>query len=381
ELDEIAMKTYYAPAERAGKDELTPEIVSVSEHPVINTLLGVVSGLLAVLNEHRQILALNESLLAMIGVEKAEEDLGLRPGESLGCVHALEMPGGCGTSAFCSTCGAAIAIVTSLEDDRPAERTCALTVQRGEGKADLYLRVRSNPVVFNGRRLLLLFIQDITHQQRWTTMERIFFHDLNNTLNHLAGVSELMEIDEGRNSGRWAKELQPVVQRLIREVKIQQTLVQTDMGLYRPVFREVSVRQVFDELRRTFQNHPLAKDRRIEVPEAGDIPAVRTDLSLLLRILDNMLINAFEASEPGEEVRVRCDRQENGVAFSVWNRRAIPEDVARRIFQRNFSTKQDIGRGLGTYSMKLFGEGFLGGNVDFTTSKEEGTTFRIVLPV
>jgi len=375
------METYYAPPERVGKDELTPEIVSVSEHPVINTLLGVVSGLLAVLNEHRQILALNESLLAMMGVEKAEEALGLRPGEALGCVHAREMPGGCGTSAFCSTCGAAIAIVTSLEGEGPAERTCALTVQRGEGKVDLYLRVRSSPIVFNGRRLLLLFIQDITLQQRWTIMERIFFHDVNNTLNHLAGISELMEIDGDRNPGRWAKELQPVIQRLIQEVKIQQTLVQTDMGLYRPVFREVSIREVFDELGRTFQNHPLARDRRIDLPEPADIQMVRTDLSLLLRILDNMLINAFEASEPGEEVRVRCRRQENGIAFSVWNRRAIPEDVARRIFQRNFSTKQDIGRGLGTYSMKLFGEGFLGGKVDFATSQEEGTTFRIVLPV
>jgi sensor histidine kinase regulating citrate/malate metabolism len=51
-----------------------------------------------------------------------------------------------------------------------------------------------------------------------------------------------------------------------------------------------------------------------------------------------------------------------------------------RIFQRNYSTKSDSGRGLGTYSMKLFGETYLGGKVDFTSSESEGTTFHLRLP-
>ena len=34
-----------------------------------------------------------------------------------------------------------------------------------------------------------------------------------------------------------------------------------------------------------------------------------------------------------------------------------------RIFQRSFSTKAERGRGLGTYSMKLLGEGYLHGRV------------------
>lgn len=56
----------------------------------------------------------------------------------------------------------------------------------------------------------------------------------------------------------------------------------------------------------------------------------------------------------------------------------MPEH-ARKIFTRNFTTKQQIGHGLGTYSMKLFGEKVLGGNVAFSTSESEGTTFRLTL--
>jgi sensor histidine kinase regulating citrate/malate metabolism len=58
----------------------------------------------------------------------------------------------------------------------------------------------------------------------------------------------------------------------------------------------------------------------------------------------------------------------------------IPEDVRLQIFQRSFSTKGS-GRGLGTYSMKLFGENYLHGRVYFRTNEKQGTTFTIELPL
>jgi sensor histidine kinase regulating citrate/malate metabolism len=100
----------------------------------------------------------------------------------------------------------------------------------------------------------------------------------------------------------------------------------------------------------------------------------------LLRVLGNMVTNALEASGPGDAVKVWLEPVEGGLVFLVWNKQAIPADIARRVFQRNFSTKAELGRGLGTYSMKLFGEELLGGQVDFTTSESDGTTFRFVLP-
>lgn len=51
-----------------------------------------------------------------------------------------------------------------------------------------------------------------------------------------------------------------------------------------------------------------------------------------------------------------------------------------RVFQRYFSTKSGDGRGLGTHMMKLVGETLLKGTVSFSSSAEDGTTFRIRLP-
>jgi sensor histidine kinase regulating citrate/malate metabolism len=56
----------------------------------------------------------------------------------------------------------------------------------------------------------------------------------------------------------------------------------------------------------------------------------------------------------------------------------MPRDVQLQVFKRSFSTK-GTGRGIGTYSMRLLASKYLGGEVDFTTSQAEGTTFRVQL--
>ncbi|MCX6911436.1 MAG: ATP-binding protein [Verrucomicrobia bacterium] len=57
----------------------------------------------------------------------------------------------------------------------------------------------------------------------------------------------------------------------------------------------------------------------------------------------------------------------------------MPPSVQLQVFNRSFSTKGS-GRGLGTYSVKLLTERYLKGKAGFTTSKEGGTTFFIILP-
>ena len=186
------MDTYFAPAERANEKELAVEIDFVSKNSVMTGLLHLISGLLAVLDEHRQIVALNDSFLQMLGIDDPAQALGLRPGEALQCIHTHDEPAGCGTTKFCSTCGAAIAIVSSLGQDKPVERICALSANRGDKAVDIALLVRSHPIKIDKKRFLLLFLQDITQQQQRAALERTFFHDVNNMLSMLVGASELL---------------------------------------------------------------------------------------------------------------------------------------------------------------------------------------------
>jgi signal transduction histidine kinase len=375
------METHFAPAERANNSELRRDIALASTNPVLNGLLKTAGGVLAVLNAQRQIVAVNDAFLKMLGAVDAGKVLGLRPGEAIKCVHAHELAGGCGTSKFCSTCGAAIAIVACLAGEKLEERKCAATIERNGKKFDLCFRVRSSLITFEGRLLILLFLQDITASQRWAAIEHVFFHDINNLITGLQGASELMNLEDEIEIRKLAKSIRWTSLRLANEVAIQQALLKDDLSEYQLSLQEVTAEQVIHELRAVFSSHPVTKGKFLNLGQVSVRRPFVTDLSLLLRIMTNMLINAFEATEEGGGVKFWVEQEQDTVSFCVWNRRAIPEDVTLRVFQRYFSTKEEPGRGLGTYAMKLLGEYFLGGAVDFTTSQSDGTMFRFRLPV
>ncbi len=70
----------------------------------------------------------------------------------------------------------------------------------------------------------------------------------------------------------------------------------------------------------------------------------------------------------------------DGIEFDVHNPGAMPRNVQLQVFQRSFTSKGD-GRGLGTYSMKLLSERYLGGRVSFTSEAVSGTTFSAWYPL
>ena len=372
------MNTYFAPAERATDSKLEAEIKIVSVNPFITGLLHSVNGLLAILDEHRQIVAINDSFLKMLGIDDPADALGLRPGEALKCIHSNDDPAGCGTTKYCSTCGAAIAIVASLGNNIPTERICALTINKAGQDVDIALLVRSHPIQINQKRFLILIMQDITVQQHRAALERTFFHDINNMISALIQASLLLLENEPSDL---TESIYHAAYRLFKEVSIQRCLAQNSTYDYEPMWHEFSAEQIINELTIFFKSHPSVKDKKLEFSPNIPSTPIKTDISALLRVICNMVINALEATRIGEAANVWIEENDQHLIFCVRNHQTIPADIARRIFQRNFSTKEQAGRGIGTYSMKLFGEKILGGQVSFTTSKEDGTVFRFAHPL
>jgi len=370
------MDTFYAPPGKASDEDLKTEIRIIAESPVLTGLLQTTSGLLAIVDEHRQIISLNDRFLQLLGIDDPHEALGLRLGEVLDCIHAEDEPAGCGTTQFCSTCGAAVAIVTSLAEGLPAERMCALAAQRCGKDVDLAFRVRSNPVEINGHRFVLVFIQDVTVEQQRAALERTFFHDVNNMV---AGIIQASELLMEKHPSQITEIVASTATRLHREIAIQRSLLKADAESYQPTWKTMKIHRILADLRSFFESHPAAHSKRVEVPEALD-GEILTDVSALCRVLCNMVINALEATDTGGIVKVWARKERGAVRFFVWNHGAIPGDVSKRVFQRNFSTKAEEGRGIGTFSMKLFGEKILGGRVSFKTSEDEGTTFWLEHP-
>lgn len=375
------METYFASPERSDQWELQQQISYASKNPVINGVMKMVGGLIAVLNQNRQILMVNHGLLKTLGIDNPEKTLGLRPGEALGCRYASEMDAGCGTSEYCMTCGAAIAIVASLGGDDTVERTCAIVADMDGAPSDLYFRVQASPIPMDDNKFILLLLSDITHQQQMAALQRTFFHDINNLIMGLVQASELLRLSRPDKIDDLSQHITGLCGRLASEVELQRNLSLKESPNFQLKAETLSVAAVTSELHHSLSYHPSKFSKSLDIQNGTPGISIHTHHGLLLRVLSNMLINAFEAVDPHDRIRFNTEVKDGQVVFSVWNRSAMASAVSCRVFQRNFSTKSELGRGLGTYSMKLIGEQLLGGHVYFETSPDEGTRFFFELPI
>jgi signal transduction histidine kinase len=371
-----SLTTLFAPVERAPIEVVREQGVQFSRLPMLAEFLDAVPDVVVILNSNRQVIFANQSLLNMIQSDWVQVE-GKRPGEILDCVHATENNGGCGTTEFCQTCGAARAILSGLEGRHDVQE-CRIVRRSGDA---LDLRVTASPLEIKGAHYSIFAVQDISHEKRRKALERIFFHDILNVAGIVMGYAELL--DNPRYSDE-TERIRDIIQRasvqLVDEIKSQRELLAAENGelVVRPVM--LNSLKVLKNVKSFYDGHQVTQDNKVEI--APDVPSVSftSDPLLLERVLGNMVKNALEASDSGQTVTLACGVEGNSVWFEVHNPAYMPRNVQLQIFQRSFSTKGD-GRGLGTYSIKLLTEQYLGGRVSFASSPEAGTAFRVFYPM
>lgn len=375
ELNETMLPPNSVPGERASADEVEKARGFFEDQPLLLTFLDAVPNIVLVLNDKRQIVLANRRLLKVLGCEKADNVCGLRPGEVFDCIHAHEAPLGCGTTEFCRTCGAVKAIMGSLLGQEMTEE-CRILRSTNEA---LEFRVWTTPLTINGQHFSIFALSDITHEKRRAVLERLFFHDLLNLAGAIHGFTGYLgeispeELEEVR------VRITRLTSRLIQEIRAQQLLNAAERGDLDVFPGPVSVRALIHEIAEAYALHPVAQGRHVVVaPESEDVEIV-TDKTLLARVVENMVKNALEAVGEGETVTLRSFKRDRGARIEVHNPGVIPYEVQLQIFVRSYTTK-GRGRGLGTYSMKLFAEKYLSGRVSFESSAEKGTIFRVDLP-
>ncbi len=366
--------TAHAPAERLPLRDLRRQQAALARAGRWAALLDAVPHPVVLLNRQRQILYANDAMATLAGVRDGAALLGRRPGDVVGCVHAAETAGGCGTTLFCTTCQAVNAILASQAGRRATEE-CRIT--RNDGALDL--RVDAVPLRLNGVPLTIYTIQDVSHEKRRRKLERLFFHDILNLAVGLRGFAELQAQAAAAGDSANPALMARMAAYLIEEINAQKDLAgaETHELVVRP--EPLAVPALLEEVADIYRRHPVAGDRRVEVRVADAGLALVSDRILLGRTLGNLAKNALEATSPAAMVTLGADGDDRGVRFWVRNPGVMPPDVQRQVFQRSFSTKGPD-RGLGTYSIKLFVEQYLHGRATFTSAAPDGTTFMVYLP-
>jgi signal transduction histidine kinase len=370
--------TSYLPPERSSAPQLAEEIDRVAHSPLVDALLVGSGTALAVLDEARQIVALNATYLDLLGVRDPAEVLGMRPGEAAGCAHAGDAPGGCGTGPACASCGAALAILAGSRGG-VGDRECALRIAGPTGIDDRLVRVRAAPFELGGHRFLAFSLLDVTADRRRAAVHRVHLHDLANVASGVLGLAEEIAAP-GEVAPKLRGDLATLADRLVSGVKLMRALGDGE-ELPPVVHASVPARELVQSLATLAAHHPAAAGKRLEVAAPPEELTLFTDPLILEHVLANMAVNAFEATAPEGVVRVEVEERDGEVVFSVWNAGEIPAAVRPRVFQRHFTTKDGEGRGEGTFAMRFFGERCLGGRVTFTSRRGEGTTFEVAVPV
>lgn len=370
--------TYFAPAGRDSLEEVQRKRDKVNRNETLRAMLDAMPSWVFVLNQQRQVVTANSALLSLV---KRDEDevIGSRPGEIIGCVHAAHGPDGCGTARPCIDCGAVRTILQSQNMDKTITGDCRLRTESSHSCA-LELRVTATPVEIGHEQLILVALEDVGDRSRLAVLTRVFFHDVMNTIVGLKTHFQVIanKAAKGSIDAEEIGDLEKYLDQLTDEIRSQRELMLAEAGDLKVSLSEIRTADYLQDLIKLFSG------REEECAEVvlGDVwdGEVTTDRSLLTRVVGNMLRNALEATEPGRKVTLSCHDCGNGVRISVRNEEVMADDVQRQVFLRSFSTKAVTGRGIGTHSMKLIGERYLLGRIDFESQDEKGTTFWIELP-
>lgn len=375
-MQNVAAFSQFAPAQRASTIELKKQVGFFADEELLNRLFNGVPDVYLILNEQRQIIFANKAIVELLNVPDKHSLYGLRPGEALDCAHAVENIGGCGTTEFCKMCGAVNAILSSLRGKETINE-CRITQRNGNA---LDLRVRATPLDIGGQRFTTFAVSDIGHEKRRKTLERLFFHDILNTAGGLRGISELLQDASIEEMDELKGMVYTLAERLVEEIQTQRILTAAEseeLGIS-PVTLHST--ELLHQISTVYRNHEVAQGRQIWIdPDSHDL-TFSSDLVLLSRVLGNLLKNALEATRPTDSVTMGCTSTQDTVSFWVHNPSFMSKSIQLQLFQRSFTTK-GVGRGLGTYSIKLLTEKYLKGTVSFTSTPENGTIFTVCFPL
>jgi K+-sensing histidine kinase KdpD len=373
--------TYFDSPERLPNEDILNEILNLKQNSLMNQLLEGFPELAVILNEHRQIVALNSKALEVFRIGDYLEIVGKRLGEAINCIHSTETEAGCGTSKFCKECGAAKAIKKSKDEKIVTIEECRITAKQNGHQINFDFSVHAHPIFINNKNYVFFTVRDISSEKRREALERIFFHDILNTAGAIRGLTELLPDAESEDERKeMEKAIHDSINQLIEEILAQRQLRNAEDGNLAPDFQNVSVNHVIDRVFEMYKNHELTHDNLVAKKLEKDV-TIFTDETLLVRSIGNLTKNALEASSSDQLVEIGAYQNENNIFFYTKNDALIPENVQLQLFQRSFSTKSNKGRGIGLYSVKLIVEQYLKGEVSFVSNEKERTVFTIKLPI
>lgn len=263
------------------------------------------------------------------------------------------------------------------------------------GRNDTYVRGFFRSV--RGMRGELLggvgILVDISEDRRLQRLKNEFIstvsHELRTPLTAVRGSLSLLTHGVDDYTNKTARELlgnaQKNTERLVLLINDLLDIDKIEAG--QMVFRleRLEIGPVVEEALRMNVAYAQQFDVRLELAEPTPQASVVVDRDRLIQAITNLLSNAVKFSPPGEVVAVQVTAHKDFVRLAVADRGpGIPIEFQPHVFERftqhdASDTRRVTGTGLGLSITKAIITKF-DGQIHFTTSPNEGTTFFVDLP-
>jgi signal transduction histidine kinase len=210
-------------------------------------------------------------------------------------------------------------------------------------------------------------------------------HDVLQPLNaaHLSvsALAELQTSEEGRTLVRQVERSLETMEDLLRTLL---DISRLDAGVVQPSIADVQLESLFSSLKSDFQQLAERKGLTLKFLETGAV--VRSDATMLRRILQNMLSNALRYTRSGgilvgvrnRGTTVRIDVADTGCGIPETQRDAIFEEFHRGTVSPDAELVGG-GLGLGLAIVRRMA-GALGHPVSFSSRVGRGTIFHVDVP-
>lgn len=221
----------------------------------------------------------------------------------------------------------------------------------------------------------------LERESAWRDMARQIAHDIKNPLTTMKLSMQQLE-RVSNDPAQAAAYLKRATGRLIEQIdSLAQTASEFSMfaNLDRTPKNPVVINDIVESVYDLFTEQKDA-ELTLELPE--ERYTINADKNHLLRVFNNLVINAIQAIPSDRDGKVKVSLRRVGDSAIVRisdNGGGIPHEIRERVFEPNFTTKTS-GSGLGLAICKKIIEAH-DGDIRFETRDNEGTEFFVDLPI
>lgn len=207
-------------------------------------------------------------------------------------------------------------------------------------------------------------------------------HEINNPLEAVTNFIYLAKTSDGISP-----KIQDYLEIADQELGRVSHIARQTLGFYRDTSgpKTIQVHELVNDVIGLYQRKMIYKSLNliIDVPQEMEISGLAGEMR---QVLSNLVANAIDASREGGKIRIRArrsfDRRDGHEAIRISigdSGTGMTPEVRKNLFTPFFTTKSDVGTGLGLWVTKGMVEKG-GGTIRFRSRENQGTVFRMTFP-